>query len=54
MHIVFELDVAPGVGLMDVTALTQIEAKPFAEALRQLGECKLHRIRSAPVASEDK
>jgi hypothetical protein len=49
LHIVFEIDTLPEIGLGDVAAVTQLAGTSFARACAPLGDCKLHRIRAASV-----
>jgi hypothetical protein len=49
IHIVFEIDTLPEVGLGDVAAIVQLAAQSFNAAVSVLGTSKLHRIKSAPI-----
>jgi hypothetical protein len=48
LHIVFELDTLPDVGLSDVATMTQVAARAFRTAVSPLGKCRLLRLKQAP------
>ncbi len=47
-HIVLELDTPADVGRSEVAAMVKIAAAAFRSAMRPLGECTLHEIKTAP------
>jgi hypothetical protein len=48
LHIVFELDAGPDVGLGDVAAIMAQAGPAFRQAVSPLGPCRLRRIKAAP------
>ncbi len=48
LHIIFELNTLPEVGLGDVSALVSVAAGGFRNAISPLGEAILLRVKSAP------
>jgi len=54
LHIVFELDSPPDVGLEEVSAVMHTAAQSFSSAVSPLGACRLLKVKSArgPVSKD--
>jgi hypothetical protein len=51
IHIVFEIDTLPDVGLGDVAAVVQQASTTFKAAVSPLGKCGLLQIKSADLGT---